>query len=70
MKRKRKLTDESWHKVFEIRCRSKRGLPVTPAELGLCGRALNENPERYKAMGADVFDATVPFGSNAKAKRP
>lgn len=63
------LTDESWRKVFSIRCRSKQGHPVTPAELGLCGRAMREDPTRYKTMEADVFDATVPYGSNAKAKR-
>lgn len=64
-----KLTDESWRKVFAIRCRSKQGQPVTSAELGMCGRAMREDPARYKTMEADVFDATVPFGSTAKVKR-
>ncbi len=62
-------TEESWCKVFKIRCRSRQGLEVTPAELGLCMRANRENPTRYEAMDADVFDTTVPFGSQAKAKR-
>lgn len=64
-----RLTDDSRRKVFAIRCRSKQGQPVTPAELGMCGRAMREDPARYKTMEADVFDATVPFGSTAKAKR-
>ena len=69
MPTKTKLTDESWHKIFAIRCRSKQGQPITPSEQGLCMRAMREDPERYGKMTADVFDATVPFGSNAKAKR-
>lgn len=64
-----KLTDDSWAKVFEIRCRSKRGESVTPQELALCSRAMREDQKRYKGMSSDVFDATVPFGSNVKAKR-
>jgi hypothetical protein len=66
---KNKLTDESWRKVFSIRCRSKQGQPIPSAELGLYGRAMREDPARYEAMGADVFEATVPFGSTVKAKR-
>ncbi len=69
MSKRTKLTDESWLKVFSIRCRSKKGQSVTPEELGLCGRAMSEDPARYKTMEDDVFDATVPFGSNAKVKR-
>lgn len=64
-----KLTDDSWEKVFLIRCRSKRGESITKSELALCSRARHEDPTRYKAMSSDVFDATVPFGSTAKMKR-
>lgn len=62
---KARLTDTSWRKVFAIRCRSKQGQPVTPAELGLCGRAMREDRTRYRAMDADIFKATAPFGSGA-----
>lgn len=66
---RRWLTEDSWRKVFALRCRSKQGQTISPSELGLCARALREDPARYKAMNEDVFDATVPFGSDVKAKR-
>jgi hypothetical protein len=68
-KAKEKLTDESWRKVFSIRCRLKQGQSVPPADLKLCERARREDLDRYGALEADVFDATVPFGSTTKAKR-
>ena len=64
-----KLTEGSWRKVFLIRCRSKQGQLISPSELGLCVRAMHEDSQRYKTMNSDVFDATIPFGSTAKAKR-
>lgn len=66
MKRIEKLGGESWRKVFAIRCRSKRGEAITPAELRLCSRARREEPTRYEKMEVDVFNATVPFGSNVR----
>jgi hypothetical protein len=42
---------------------------VPPADLKLCERARREDLDRYGALEADVFDATVPFGSTTKAKR-
>jgi hypothetical protein len=52
-----------------LRCRSKSGSNLSPEELDLCQAALADDPDRYSAMNSDVFDATVPFGSNAKARR-
>lgn len=66
---RKKLTDEIWRKVFSIRCRSKQGQTITPAELDLCKQAMREDRTRYDTMGTDVFDATVPFGSTTKARR-
>lgn len=63
------LTEAQWREVFAIRCRSKRGEPITKAELALCTRAMKEDEPRYSKMDADVFDATVPFGSNVRASR-
>ena len=63
------LTDDQWREVFGIRCRSKRGEPITQTELRLCERAMWSDEARYSAEEADVFDATVPFGSNVKARR-
>lgn len=66
---RKKLTDEEWALVFRLRCRSKEGRELSRADHALIGRAYTEDPDRYGAMGADVFDATVPFGSNVKAPR-
>lgn len=64
-----KLTDEEWTQVFKLRCRSKLGLRTSEEEQALVDAAWREDPERYAAMAPDVFDATVPFGSSAKARR-
>jgi hypothetical protein len=66
---KKKLLDADWRALFAIRCRSKQGHPITSSEQRLCTRAMREDPDRYNNMSADVFDATVPFGSSMKAKR-
>lgn len=65
----KRLTEAEWREVFVLRCRSKRGERVLPEDHRLCERAFRENLERYKTMDADVFDATVPFGSAARWPR-
>jgi len=73
MKRKkakhRPLTDSEWRKVFELRCRSKQGQSISDDDRALVEAAFDEDLERYTAMEPDVFDATVPFGSTARARR-
>ena len=56
------LSEEQWAEVFEARCRAKRGLALSPAEQRLLADAYRADPERYKALGARVFDATHPAG--------
>ncbi len=63
------LSDEKWAEVFRLRCKSKRGENLTAKEHRLVGRAFEEDSERYAKMSPDVFDATVPFGSVARARR-
>ena len=67
-KRKPKLplTEAEWRKVFVARCKSKEGRERTEEERKLLNRAYKEDPKRYGAMEADVFNATVPFGSNVR----
>lgn len=63
------MSDEiNWSKVFDVRCRSKRGERLTPEEQEFCRRAYEADPKRYAAMNADVFNETVPAGSTARAK--
>lgn len=68
-KRKRKLTDEEWRQVFAIRCRSKEGRPISKEERSLCDAAFKSDESRYGEMEADVFNATVPFGSNVRWRK-
>lgn len=62
------LTESEWRRVFVIRCKSKRGEHVSDEERSLFMRAYKADPKRYAAMDADVFDATVPTGSTARAR--
>lgn len=63
------LTETEWLKVFRTRCKSKRGETLTPDEHVLIEKAFKQDQTRYAAMEPDVFDATVPVGSNAKWQR-
>lgn len=65
----RKLTASEWRRISDYRIRGKRGEYLSPEELHLCERAMREDLTRYNEIGNDAFDATVPFGSNVKAKR-
>lgn len=68
--RRKALTEAEWRRVFDLRCLSKRGTPATDEESrDLINRAYREDPDRYSAMNGDVFDATVPVGSNVRWKR-
>jgi len=67
--RKRVLTEWEWTKVFNLRCRTKRGESITDEERALVEAAFASDRKRYAAMGPDVFDATVPAGSTARARR-
>jgi len=62
------LTEADWETVFKLRCKSKRGEHLSQQELRLCEAAIKADPRRYERMGVDVFNATVPFGSNVRAK--
>lgn len=62
-KKSKKLTEAEWRRVFDLRCRCKRGEHVAPEDMKLIRRAYAEDPARYTALEADVFEATRPFGS-------
>lgn len=64
-----RITEQQWHEIFLIRCRSKRGQGISAVEQKLCTRAWKEDPDRYEDVEVEVFNATVPFGSNVKRKR-
>ena len=63
------LTEAEWRRVFDLRCKSKRGEYLSPEDRALTTRAWNEDEKRYGDMEADVFNATVPFGSTVRVER-
>jgi hypothetical protein len=68
-KRKRVLTELEWERVHELRCRSKRGQPLTDEEQALVTAAHASDGRRYRAGAASVFDETAEaIGSPARAR--
>jgi hypothetical protein len=64
VKKKKPATEPiDWNKVFELRCRSKRGERLWPEEHNLIEKAYKANPKKYGAMEKAVFEATKPFGA-------
>ena len=66
MKGRRKLSAPEWYEVFQLRCKSKSGGPLSKAEQALVEAAYQEDEARYADMATGVFNATVPFGSRAR----
>jgi hypothetical protein len=67
--KKRLLSEREWRQVFAARCRSKCGERLSDEERELVDAAFASDKKRYAEMELDVFDATVPFGSGARARR-
>jgi hypothetical protein len=68
MAKRKQLTEDEWSQVFKARCQSKQGRPISDAERTLVDAAYKSDRKRYSAMEKDVFNATVPFGSNVRMK--
>jgi hypothetical protein len=66
MAKRRVLTEDEWSRVFKSRCRTKQGLQISESEHDLVDAAWKSDRKRYKLMDRDVFNATVPFGSNVR----
>lgn len=64
-----KLSEADWVKVFEARCLSKRGLPLSVEQRALVDAAFVSDLKRYTELDDDVFNATVPFGSNVRRSK-
>jgi hypothetical protein len=66
---RKQLSEQDWVKVFASRCQTKQGRrPISAAERDLVNAAYKSDRKRYAAMEKDVFNATVPFGSNVRMK--
>ncbi len=66
---KRTLTEAEWSRVFQLRCKTKRGEVLTEPERTLIQTAFESDRKRYSAMEGDIFEATVPAGSTAKWRK-
>ena len=68
-RKKPAVTEAEWRRVFELRCRSKRGERLAHEDIALCTAAYKADGERYAAMNDRVFEATKPFGSGARLQQ-
>lgn len=62
-KKKKTLTEACWVRVFQLRCRNKRGEYLSPDDTAFLRRAWEEDRRRYNALDKPVFEATKPFGA-------
>lgn len=53
-------------KCLDIRRRSKSGERISQEELDFCVKMLKKFPKWYSSTSKEVFNDTVPFGSNKK----
>lgn len=58
----KRIPFEFRRKLFALRCRSKRGEYLPPEEHEFCRKMFEKYPEDYRAMSAEVFEATKPYG--------
>ncbi len=63
------LSEEEWARVFDLRCRSKRGEHIAPDDTRLFRRALASDRARYCGMDEEIRVATAPFGSRLQVRR-
>jgi hypothetical protein len=61
---KRKLTEAEWSRVFDIRCKTKRGERVSDDDMTLVMQAFAEDAKRYENLSSRVYEATKPFGTD------
>lgn len=57
------MPEDTRRKLFDIRCRSKRGAHLAPEEIRFLSECFAKWPKQYEAMGRLVFEETAPFGS-------
>ena len=57
---------EDAYRCLELRKRSKRGEHLSHKEHSFCSKMFVKYPEWYQFTESQVFNETVPFGSNVK----
>jgi hypothetical protein len=59
-------TPQDADKCFRLRKLSKEGMTLEPEQLRFVEKMNNLYPEWYASLDEEVFNSTVPFGSNVK----
>lgn len=63
LKLTKEMTQAERERLFDLRCRSKRGEYLSPEDVSFLESMWKQFPEQYSAMQPEVFEATKPFGS-------
>lgn len=58
------MPNESRRRLFDLRCRSKRGEYLRPEDITFLDDCWKRWPIQYASMSGLVFEETKPFGSN------
>jgi hypothetical protein len=58
---------ETHRRMFDLRCKSKRGGYLSPEEFDFLQDCYRKWPIEYQALQQAVFEETKPFGSQADA---
>ena len=58
--------DIDWEKVFDLRCRSKRGERLSDDQAALLVAAWKADKVRYSALTERVFEETAPMPGKTK----
>jgi len=59
--KRNKLTDLEWERVFNIRCRSKRGEGLSETEQAFVAAAYKDDHERYVGLNEKINKVTRPW---------
>jgi len=63
------MTTEQRNKLFEIRCKSKRGTVLTKKETKFIQLMFEKYRDEYIDMDEEIFEETKPFGSTTKYRK-
>lgn len=61
-------TGDEKSRCLDLRKRSKKGEHLSPEDMKFCAKMFKQYEEWYAATEKNVFNETVPFGSNVRMK--
>jgi len=57
------MNKDERYRLFQIRCRAKKGEHLSKEEQKYCEAMYKKYPRIYASMSKDVFEETKPFGT-------